>query len=82
MNCPKCAKVMYSKYRDGGSVLICYKCTCNFGQDFEMPNPNWIDGKIQLRIPASDLLKGWEGYGWHNGEYIDDIQTYLDEKTR
>jgi hypothetical protein len=50
MNCPKCGKQMFSKYRDGGSVLICRACESNFGQDFEMPNPDWIGNKIKDKV--------------------------------
>jgi len=54
MKCPKCKCDMYSKYRDGGSVLICYACSNNFGHDFEMKNPDYsFKGKPTL----SEILK-------------------------
>jgi len=54
MKCPKCKCDMYSKYRDGGSVLICYACSNNFGMDFEMKNP---DFPLNNKPTLSEILK-------------------------
>jgi hypothetical protein len=56
MSCPKCGKQMYSKYRDGGSVHICYNCVANMGQDFEMLNPNWPGNRKDLEMQATIKL--------------------------
>ena len=29
-----------------------------------------------------NLIKGWSGYAWKDGEYIDDIQEYFDENNK
>lgn len=28
-----------------------------------------------------DKTTGWTGYGWHNNEYIDDIQAFFNGET-
>jgi hypothetical protein len=30
-------------------------------------------------IALTNILKGWDGYAWKDGEYIDDIQSFFDE---
>lgn len=42
---------MFSKYRDGGSVLICYEC------GHEMPNPNWFGNKRKEQKMEKATLK-------------------------
>ena len=29
-----------------------------------------------------DAITGWSGYGWKNGEYIDDLEEYFAEINR
>lgn len=36
---------------------------------------------VTSSFPAT-LLKGWSGYAWKDGVYVDDIQNYFDENTR
>ena len=33
-----------------------------------------------LRIRIKTLLTGWDAYGWKNGMYINDLQTYFDDQ--
>lgn len=43
-----------------------------------------VDGRrpaVETLIDSPDsLLKGWDGYGWKDGVYIDDLQAYFDQQ--
>jgi hypothetical protein len=44
------------------------------GADEDEVRDALLDECLRLR----KLTKGWSGYGWKDGEYMDDLQEYFD----
>lgn len=45
------------------------------------PQPETKPESIEIK-KLRDTITGWSGYGWKNGEYIDDLEEYFAEINR